>query len=142
MAGTITIDVSAFRAQCPEFASVPQYPDTTVEGYWGAAASYVSPTDYGYLSGDTRARAINLMCGHLMKLADLLVEGNAAGVVTQAGVDKVTVQLAPPPVRSQWQWWLCTTPYGAQLLALLQAKAIGGLYVGGRPDATQFRGGR
>lgn len=138
----ISFDVSAFRALCPEFASVSQYPDTTVEGYWGAAASYVSPTDYGWLSGDARARAINWMCAHLMKLADLAADGNAAGVVTQAAVDKVTVQLAPPPVRSQWQWWLCTTPYGAQLLALLQARAVGGLYVGGRPDAALFRGGR
>lgn len=142
MAGTISFDVSAFRAQCPEFASVSQYPDATVEGYWGAAAIHVSPTDYGWLSGGSRAHAINLMCGHLMKLADMLRDGNAAGIVTQAGVDKVTVQLVPPPLRSQWHWWLCSTPYGAQLLAHLQIKAVGGLYIGGRSDAAAFRGDR
>lgn len=141
MAGTITLDLPAFRAQCPEFGSAVLYPDITIEGYWTAATTYVSTNDYGALNGSARARALNLMCAHLIKLADLIADGNAAGIVSAAGVDKVNVTLAPPPVATQYRWWLSLTPYGAQLLALMRAKAAGGLYVGGTPERGAFRRG-
>lgn len=141
MAGTITFDVSAFRAQCPEFTSADQYPDVTVQGYWEAGASTISTNDYGRLNGSTRARALNLMCAHLLKLSDLIADGNAVGVVSAAGVDKVNVTLTPPPVATQFHWWLSLTAYGAQLLALLQAKSRGGFTIGGRPETLAFRRG-
>jgi hypothetical protein len=60
--------------------------------------------------------------------------------VSGASVDKVSVTLTPPPVKSQWQWWMSLTPRGAQLLALLKSKAAGGLYVGGLPaERAAFR---
>lgn len=141
MAGTINLDLPAFRAQCPEFGSASLYPDITVTGYWEAATVTVSASDYGALNGLARARALNLMTAHLLKLADLIADGNAAGLVSAAGVDKINVTLVPPPVATQYRWWLSLTPYGAQLLALLQAKAAGGLYIGGRPERAAFRKG-
>lgn len=135
----ITFNVSAFRAQCPEFSDVSRYPNATLLGYWEAAACTISPTDYGTLSGDSRARALNLLTAHLAALFDKIAAGETAGVVTAAGVDKVTVTMAPPPVKSQFQWWLTLTPRGAQLQALLSAKAVGGFYVGGRSEIGAFR---
>jgi hypothetical protein len=44
-----------------------------------------------------------------------------------------------PPAANAWQYWLNTSPYGMQLLALLQAKGVGGLYVGGLPERDAFR---
>jgi hypothetical protein len=142
MAGTISFDVSAFRAQCPEYANADQYPDATVEGYWSVAATSISATDYGALSGAARVLALNLLTGHLMALADKATNGEAFGVVSQAGVDKVTVAIAPPPFKSGWDYWLSTSSRGAQLLALLQAKSTGGFYVGGSSEAFGFRQGR
>lgn len=135
----ISLDVSAFRLQFPEFASTAQYSDSSLAGYWAAATSYIAPTSFGVLSGDRRARAINLMMAHLVALAAMIQAGDTPGVVSSAGVDKETVSLTPPPLKTQWQWWLSTTPHGAQLWALIQTVAVGGFYVGGRPERSAFR---
>lgn len=139
MAAAITFDVTAFRAQCPAFADATLYPDAILSGYWDAAACHISTADYGSLNGDCRARALNLMTAHLTTLAGIIASGKAPALLQGAGIDKVTVTLTPPPLRSQWQWWLSTTPYGAQLLAILQGKAVGGFYVGGAPERAAFR---
>lgn len=144
MAAVITFDVTAFRAQCPAFADATLYSDAALQGYWDAAACHISTTDYGWLNGECRARALNLMTAHLAALSSLIASGQAPGVMQSASIDKVTISLTPPPLKSQWQWWLSATPYGAQLLALLQSKAVGGFYVGGAPERSAFRsvGGR
>ena len=63
------------------------------------------------------------------------------GIITEATVDKVDVKLEPPPLPNQWQFWLGTTIYGQQLLALLQGKSVGGTYYGGPPVLAAFNTG-
>lgn len=136
---TISFSVALFRSQFAAFANATTYPDATLQGYWDAAACYVSDTDYGYLSGNCRLRALNLMTAHLTALSDRIASGENPSMVSASSIDKVSVTLTPPPVKSQFQWWLSTTPYGAQLFALLQSKAVGGFYVGGLPETAAFR---
>ncbi len=135
----ISFDVVAFRAQCPAFQDATTYPNSILQGYWDAAICYISPNDYGYLIGDCRLKAINLMTAHLTALSDKIASGETTGLMQSASIDKVSVTMTPPPIKSQWQWWLSLTPYGAQLLALLGAKSIGGMYVGGWPETSSFR---
>lgn len=59
--------------------------------------------------------------------------------MNSATIDKVTIGVTPPPFPNQWQWWLSTTVYGANLLALLQANSVGGFYIGGWPQTSSFR---
>lgn len=137
---TLTFDVDAFRVQFPAFANPVMFPDATLELYWGNATCYVSNEYSGcsLLQGDCRQYAINLMTAHLTAISVLVQNGQTPGIVDGSTIDKVTVSLLPPPVKSQWQWWLSTTPYGAALLALLQGRSVGGFYIGGSPQRAAF----
>ncbi len=135
----ITFDVAAFRAAFPAFADPQKYPDATLEGYWDAACCYISPTDYGYLHGDCRARALNLMTAHLTQLSTMAASGQPTGVGQSATVGQVSVSMVPPPIKNGFQYWLASTPYGMQLWALLRVKSVGGLSIGGLPEKSAFR---
>lgn len=136
---THTFDVTQFRAQFPQFANETTFPDEMLRQYWNAATCYVTPNDFCYLSGDCLQLALNLMTAHLTALSVQIAAGKTPRLVNSATIDKVTVSFTPPPLKSQWQWWLSTTPYGMQLFALLQGKAVGGYYIGGLPESAAFR---
>lgn len=135
----ILFDAALFRTQCPAFANSTTYPDITIQAYWDTAISYISNSDYGCLSVATRTLAINLMTAHLMALAAIVATGQVPGLVNSATIDKISVTLTAPPVKDQWSWWLNLTPYGQQLLALLNVHSVGGFYVGGLPEIRAFR---
>lgn len=136
---THTFDVAQFRDQFPQFANETTFPDEMLQQYWNAATCYVTPDDFCYLSGDCLQLALNLMTAHLAALSILIAAGKTPRLVQSATIDKVSVDFTPPPLKNQWQWWLSTTPYGMQLFALLQAKAVGGYYIGGLPESAAFR---
>lgn len=130
---TITLDLTAFRALFPAFAGVS---DATVQANWAVATSYVSSDTYGCMSVEARTYALQLMTAHLLSLS----QAPASGVTLQSKVGDVSVGLAQPPYgTSPWRYWLNLSPYGPQLLALLDAQAAGGLYVGGLPERAAFR---
>ena len=139
---TITLDPAAFRALFPQFADAAKWPDAALSIQFGAATGYVSADTYGDMPVAARTNALYLMTAHLLALGVIVAQNNYSGqvgVVQGATVDHVQITLAPPPLKSRWQWWLNTTPYGAQLLALLEAQAVGGFYVGGLPERAAFR---
>ena len=139
---TITLDPAAFRALFPQFADAAKWPDAALSIQFGAATGYVSADTYGDMPVAARTNALYLMTAHLLALGVIIAQNNYSGqvgVVQGAVVDHVQITLTPPPVKSQWQWWLNTTPYGAQLLGLLDAQAAGGFYVGGLPERAAFR---
>ena len=139
---TITLDPAAFRALFPQFADPVKWPDAALSIQFGAATGYVSADTYGDMPVAARTSALYLMTAHLLALGVIIAQNNYSGqvgVVQGAVVDHVQITLTPPPVKSQWQWWLNTTPYGAQLLGLLDAQAAGGFYVGGLPERAAFR---
>jgi len=137
---TLVFDVSSFRTQFPAFANVTDFPDATLQQYWDWATCYIDDNgSYGWLQGACRQLALNLMTAHLTASSVIIAGGDTPGFATSATVDKVSVSVEPPPNPNQWQWWLATTPYGAQLLALLSARAVGGFYTGGLPERDPFR---
>lgn len=126
----LTFDVDAFRAAFPAFADATKYPTGTLQAYWDAAILYISNEgDYGRLTGDARARAIYLLLAHMVFLADAIASGGAGGVVQSSTIDKVSVTLVAPPIKSAFDFWLNQSPYGMQLLALLDIKSTGGWYI-------------
>lgn len=138
------LDPVAFRVLFPAFASDTAYPDGVLNAFWGEAAVFLGDYDGCLLNGASLQSALNYMTAHLLASSDMIKRGQRYAVVAGATVDKVQVQMTPPPIKSGWQWWLMTTPYGAHLWALLSAKSAGGFYIGGRPERDAFRkvGGR
>lgn len=140
MTAILTFDVTLFRQQFPAFANTTQFPNAMLQMYWDMATCYITDIgNYGWLQGDCRQLAINLMTAHLTALSILIAAGQTPNLVQNATIDKVSVGLTPPPLKNQWQWWLSTTPYGMQLQALLQTRSVGGWAIGGRPELAAFR---
>jgi Protein of unknown function (DUF4054) len=130
--GCINYNDTAFRALFPAFANPTTYPASAIQIYWNTATAYVSNRTGGcYTGGMTPAQqtlALNQMTAHLVYLNGLAASGNTPGVVVGATIDKVSVTLEPPSAPNQWQYWLNQSPYGQQLLALLQVVSAGGFY--------------
>lgn len=125
----LLFDATDFRAQIPAYMNPVMYPDTVLQQYWNGAVNYISDWGQcGRLRCESRRYAINLMAAHLIFLAGLVQQGQTPGLMQSATIDKVSVALTPPPLPNQWQWWLNGSPYGAQLLALLQVRSVGGGY--------------
>ena len=138
---TIVFDPTAFRAQFPAFAGNPPNTDALLQGYFDLATSFISAEDCAcnMLTGAARVQALNLMTAHVAYLFALIPTGQTPGVLVSAQIDKVRVEVKPPPDQSQFQAWLSTSPYGQMLNALLGVASVGGFYVGGAGERNAFR---
>lgn len=126
-------DLSAFRTAYPVFDSVP---DATVEAAATSALCLI-----GQDGCDCDVQMWQLMVAHLLYIQGQVATGNGnAGAVTSATIDKVSVSFAAPPFgTSAYKFWLFKSPYGGQLLAMLDRCSKGGVYVGGLPERSAFR---
>lgn len=140
---TIPFDVTAFRTMFPAFSNTTTYPTITLQSYWDMATAYINDKTAGYYCGGwvlkQQVLALNLMTAHLAALFVLIASGQTPGIEISATIDKISVSMEPPPAKNQWQYWLQTTPYGAQLLALLQIAAAGGRFYNPAAVFTAFR---
>jgi len=137
----LTFDVVLFRAAYPAFSDSTTYPDSLLQMYWDTGTCYISDENYGWLQDACRQLALNLMTAHLTYLSTLINVGKSGTIKQSATIDKVTVTYVPPPINdSEFDWWLNTSPYGQQLLSLLQVQSVGGFYVGGSPERAAFNG--
>lgn len=138
---THTLDITKFRTLFAEFADTTKYPDVLLQTWYTVAGEYLSLEDYACgLNGDTLDLALMQLTAHLMK-SSVMLSGNkgAPMVMTSATIDKVSVSTLPPPIKNGWQYWLSTTPYGAQLWALLCMRSAGGFVYGGNGELGAFR---
>jgi len=132
---THVFDYTQFITLFPEFSSIPQL---TLQGYWNVAIIYINPNDNCFIPSDILQYMLNLMTAHLTQLSLIIAAGQTPYQLTGAGIDKVNVTLTPPPNPTQYQWWVGTTPYGAQLLALEQVLTAGGFFLAGLPEGSSF----
>jgi hypothetical protein len=132
------LDIPVFRAMFPAYADETAYPDSTLETYYSIGKCYVKDNDC-VLPSECRAHALNLMLAHLLYIKDLAVLGNKTVVITSATEGPVSVSIAQPPSSDNWTYWLNTTPYGPQVLAMLEVASVGGFYIGGSPERRGFR---
>lgn len=126
-------DLSAFRTSYPVFDSVP---DATVQAAATAALCLI-----GQDGCECDVQQWQLMVAHMLYIQGQVATGNGgAGAVTSATIDKVSVAFAAPPFgTSAYKFWLFKSPYGSQLLAMLDRCSKGGVYVGGLPERSAFR---
>ena len=137
---TPSFNYTNFIAAFPAFSNATTYPQAMLQNYWTMGTAYISTNNAGYFFTDPQAQLANdLMCAHLAASFTLINQGIPSVIVQGSTEGSVTVSLTPPPVKSAYGWWLATTPYGAQLRALLMVVANVGLYVGGSPERSGFR---
>lgn len=147
---TIVFDPAAFRTNplFSPFSNAVVYTDPLLNSWADIATGYISDQNGGsYVNQGMNLKqqtlALNLMVAHLLALSTQI--GNVPstpktpGLKQAATIDKVSVTLTPPPIKNQWQWWLNLTPYGQQLLALLQVATAGGFFYGAFPVMPNFR---
>ncbi len=134
-----TLDIAAFRAMFPAFSNVTTYPDATITMWWTMATQYIYSYDTCLIEGTVLQLALNLMTAHLAQSFTMIGAGQTSAVVTGATEGSVSVSMTPPPTKNMWQYWLATTPYGVQLMALLQSLTVGGFTIGGAPERSGFR---
>lgn len=140
---------TAFREMFPEFSDTVKYPTSVISMLYGVAQLYIVPGGSlcRMLAGAAFDFALMLTTAHLLYLQMQRVSagddagGESVGFVQSASIGDVSVTKAAIPSTDQWQYWLNGTPYGQQLLALLQLASVGGIYVGGNavPERTAFR---
>lgn len=139
----ITLDLTAFRAQFPAYANATCYPDTTLNAWFSAAQAYISgnycPGWPNFMTQAQQTQALYLMTAMWGDLTGQIIAGDATGIITAATIDKISVQVAEPPVTNMWQYWLASSPYGQMLAALLLVAGVGGKYYPGRRGSIPYR---
>lgn len=131
----MSLDIAEFRAAFPAFADDTIYPDAMVSSTYESALCFIPECD-----GGCNQRMIYLMLAHLLTLQRAIAIDDYSGLVNSTTIDKVSVTLSAPPFgTNSYKYWLNLTPYGQELLALLQVKGAGGLYIGGRGELSAFR---
>lgn len=136
----IPFNVTDFRALFPAFSNTTTYTDQFLTAYWNLATAYItSNTNCSGMNLNQQTQALNLMTAHLVYVSTLAQAGENPAIEISATIDKISVSNMPPPAPNQWQYWLQTSPYGAQLLALLQIAAAGGRFYNPGRVFTAFR---
>lgn len=130
------LDITTFRSLFPAYASETDYTDATLTQWYTIGKCYVKDNDC-VLPEECRGQALMAMLAHLLYIQDQVKSGNQARVITSATEGKVSVSLAEPPSGSNFSYWLNCSPYGPQVLAMLEVAFAGGGWVGdGLPRPT------
>lgn len=142
--GTVTFDPTAFRVMFPAFSDATKYPDAKLEMYFTMATAYISDQTGGCYPFMKRMKlaqqtlALDLMTAHIAFINNIIAASPTqnTGITTGATIDKISVTLLPPPSPNGWRFWLNQSPYGQQLLALLELASAGGFYFSARPPVV------
>lgn len=131
------LDIAAFRSAFPQFASVTDYPDATLNNKMSVAKCYIEDNSCTF-DDHCRQYVYQLMVAHLLSIDIAVASGQPGRLISSAAEGPVNVSFAEPPNKSNFTFWLQTTPYGVQLSALLSINAIGDYY-GGSLTLQSFR---
>ncbi len=114
-----------FLTQFPEFEG-NEYIDMMI----GRAINYID-IHCGCIC-NKKQYAIFLLTAHLLTIQGNIGNGETTGgIQTSASIDKVSVSIAPPPFTNNFEYWSGQSPYGAELLALINLSVATPDYTGG-----------
>jgi len=135
------INISEFRTLFPAFADESVYPDASLEAYWGRSEMMIYAYDNWLISNGKLQYALSLLTAHIAALSSDIAAGGdgGGGVVQSASEGSVSVSMLAPEMKDYWQFWLAKTPYGQELLALLETVTLAGFYFGGSPETAAIR---
>ena len=136
MSGTVVVSLQEFYKEYPEF-NKDEYKNICPFAF-RQTKNFISVKNCYRLKDEQRKAAIYLMTAHLSVLTLKNQSGAAgaggagAGIVTSASVGEVSVSYQQIPTNNDmFDFWLATTPYGQELLALLDMLSSVPFYIGG-----------
>lgn len=133
MSDVVIVSLAEFYQEYPEF-NTGEY-STICPICFRQAKTRITIHNCGRLSDDNRKQAIYLMTAHLSLLSYKNRSGQGssggAGQVASASVGEVSISYVQIPNQDAWSYWLSLTPYGLELLALLEGLTAVPMYVGG-----------
>ena len=133
MSSYITVSIDEFYTYFPEF-NTDDY-TTIAAAALARAQVYISLKNWGRLQDDKRALAVYLLTAHLAALMYKTSTGDTSstsGRVASASVGEVSISYeALPSSTDDFDYWLSLTPYGLELLALLNTLTAAPFYIGG-----------
>ncbi len=135
---TIDLNIQTFRTAFPLYADELEYPDILLNAQYEIGKCYISDNNCT-MAEACREYALQAMLAHLLYIRDQVNAGNNIGVITSASEGEVSVSLATPVVDDEWHYWFNSSPFGRELIALLEVESVGGFYVGGSPERVAFR---
>lgn len=134
----VVVSLAEFYEEFPEFKTA-EYSNICLRAF-RQSKLFISTHNCGRLTDEQRKAAIYLMTAHLSLLyqrnmtaaASGNATGGAGGLVASASVGEVSVGYQQIPTgNDMFDYWLATTPYGQQLLALLSMLSSVPFYFGG-----------
>lgn len=128
----VVVSLEDFYKEYPEF-NTDAYIDISSQAFRRAKCR-LGIKNNCFLHDCKRKDAIYLLTAHLSVLsykAQSGQNGAAGGQVASASVGEVSVSYVQIPGLDSWSYWLSSTPYGLELLALLDGLSAMGLYFGG-----------
>lgn len=127
----VIVSIDSFYKQFPQFYN-EEY-QNICPNCLQRALTYISDINCGLLRGCKREKAIYLLTAHLTQLTYQAQNNqqSGAGMVASATVDGVSVSYVQIPNMNQFDYWLNLTPYGAELLFLLNTLTAVPTYHGG-----------
>lgn len=119
-----------------------EYPEFNTEAYqnicpicFRRAKCRIGIKNTCFLKDCKRIEIIYLLTAHLSVLSLRAQSGQGgaqgSGQVASASVGEVSVSYVQIPGLDSWSYWLSSTPYGLELLALLDSLSAMGFYFGG-----------
>ena len=131
MSSCITVSIDEFYTYFPEF-NTEEYTETAVSAL-SRAQIYISLLNTGRLTDERRKLAVYLLTAHIAVLMYKNQTGEgAAGQIAGASVGEVSVSYFQTPAQEdEFEYWLGLTPYGLELLALLNTLTSVPFYIGG-----------
>ena len=133
---SVSVNIAEFRHKFPAFSDTTKYSDDFVQMMLDTAQLYISPEENCLVKPEIQKQMIYLMTAHLLEVNSKLANGDstAGGQVASASVGGVSVSRAIPNNKSELDYFLNSTGYGIQLLALLSMLSAVGLYIGGQKE--------
>lgn len=132
---TVTVSITDFRQRFPVFSDTTKYPDSLIQAMLDTAPVYISNKISCCRTEAIVKEALLLMTAHLVAInSPSTTESAGGGVIQSAHIGDVSVTKMAPPAKTSFAYWLSSTPYGLQLLALLKTQATIGLYIGGTAE--------
>lgn len=135
---TIDLNITTFRVNFELYQDVSNYPDMLLNAQYEIGKCYIADNDCT-MPESCREYALQAMLAHLLYIRDQVNGGNNIGVITSASEGDVSVSLAQPVVDDNWTYWFNQSPYGKDILALLDQQSAGGMYIGGSQERRGCR---